>query len=354
MTIQRYSCDDIRRIRDELGRHSSVREACEALPAGMTHDTVRALFLRHRACCLVGSPSSYLAASNIWGAPTQRPEQLPQPASAPVVEPDLLPASRGFIEPKPLAKAKPRPGVALLVPDVHVPYHDDRAWAMLLAVARHLRPALVVVLGDFADCYSVSFHDKSPRRVSRLSDELGQVRECLRELEEATPDAARVYLEGNHEARLSRYVARQAGALAGMAGVTLPELLELAAHGWEWVPYHHSYVLGDLHLTHDVGRAGVYAARQSRMAYGASIGIGHVHRMAVEHERTIDGRHHIGASFGWLGDAEAVEYRHRSLARREWVHGCGIALEDDRGHVHVQAVPFVGGRAWVAGHVVSA
>jgi hypothetical protein len=319
--MKRWLCEDLPPILAVLRKCRDYPEARAALP-GVNLDSIRSVFQRHRQCCGTKPPGYYFGTAQL-------------------------------MTPKPLAKCKTSDSI-LLVPDVHVPYHDRGAWALLLAVARHLQPAHVVVLGDFADCYSVSFHDKSPRRISKLADELEAVSECLRELEAATPCAARIYVEGNHEARMSRYISRQAGALHGIVGTTYPEIVELPAHGWHWVPYHQAWAIGDLHVTHDVGRAGVYAARQSRMAFGSSIAIGHVHRMAIEHERTVDGRHHLGASFGWLGDAEAVDYRHRSLARREWVHGCGIATLDDQGHVHVQAVPFVGGRAWVAGSIVAA
>lgn len=332
----RYPCEVIPQLVDVLKASSSYADAFSRLGGEHSIDSLRSVFSRHRSCCGTLAPGSYFKPSQPAG-----PLRIGRPRAP---TPEL----------RPLAKTQPGQGLAVLVPDVHVPYHDDRAWSLLLRVLREISPNHVIVLGDFADCYSVSFHDKSPRRASRLADEIAQVCECLRELEAAAPDSTRVYIEGNHEARLARYVARNAGALHGLPGLSLPELFDLPAHGWLWVPYHQSYRFGDLHLTHDVGRAGVHSARQSRIAFGASIGIGHVHRMTIEHERTIDGKHNIGASFGWLGDAEAVDYRHRGLARREWVHGIGIAQHDDRGHVHVQAVPFVDGRAWVAGRMIAA
>lgn len=336
------NCNEVAELMAILRRSRSLSLAERHFPNGRDRHAVRCLFLRHRLCCGTVSLKSYLGQDLADDSPASRIH---------------LDSSESSIELRPLAKTAPAPaqGLALLIPDVHVPYHDDRAWSLMLSVAEAIRPEHVIVLGDFADCYAVSFHDKSASRTSRLADELRIVAECLRELERRTPDArTRVYIEGNHEARLSRYIARQAGALHGLPGMTLGEILELRDHGWQWVPYHQSWTFGDLHLTHDVGRAGISSARQSRIAYGASIGIGHVHRMTIEHERTVDGRHHVGASFGWLGDAEAVDYRHRGLARREWVHGVGLAQADDQGRVHVQAVPFIAGRAWVAGRMISA
>lgn len=330
----KQSCREFAGAMAALGKcdtlKAGLRAASNKLGRTISRGALSGLLKRHAECCgYKGSPSSFLASSDVVAPPPVR---------------DWIDTSS--------ATAKAKPGeIVLLIPDAHVPYEDARAWALLLEVARSRKWSRVVVLGDFADCYAVSFHDKSPRRTTRIVDELDVVATRLRELEDATKGAILVYLEGNHEQRLSRYIARQAGALHGMRGLTFAESVDLRK--WVWVPYHQSYRIADFEVTHDVGRAGVYAVRQSRMAYGGSIAIGHVHRMGIEHERTIDGRHQFGAAFGWLGDAEAVDYRHRSLARREWVHGCGVAYVDDRGSAHVAAVPFVDGRAWVAGSLVS-
>ena len=260
-------------------------------------------------------------------------------------------ASRAFVAAA-SPKASSERGLSLLVPDVHIPYEDPSAWSLLLAVARSAEWKNLVVLGDFADCYSVSQHEKSPSRTSRIADELAVVSERLRELEAASGSARRIYCEGNHEARLSKYIARQAGALHGLRGLSYQEIVELPSNGWQWVPYYQSIRIGDLDVTHDVGRVGINSVRQSRLAHGASIAIGHVHRMGLEVERTQSGHTYLGAAFGWLGSASAIDYMHRGKASTQWVHGCGVAYVDDLGHTHIQPVPFVANRAVVAGRLI--
>lgn len=243
----------------------------------------------------------------------------------------------------------------LFVPDTHVDYHDRAAWALALGVSRALRPDGVCILGDFLDCYAVSFHEKSPSRAGRLVDEIDAANRCLDELEAASPSARqRVFIEGNHENRLNRYIASNAKALHGMPGLTIREALRLDERGWAWVPYHEHCTIGDTAVTHDGGRAGVYAVRQTMMAMGQSLIIGHVHRVASQHESTLDGRAMVGHSFGWLGSHAEVDYRHRALARREWPHAVGVGTIDASGVLHSHAVPFVGGRAVVFGQEVRA
>jgi predicted phosphodiesterase len=52
----------------------------------------------------------------------------------------------------------------LLISDVHVPYHDKKAFNLVLEVGKKLKVDQVVIGGDFIDNYSVSSHDKNPNR----------------------------------------------------------------------------------------------------------------------------------------------------------------------------------------------
>jgi UDP-2,3-diacylglucosamine pyrophosphatase LpxH len=292
------------------------------------------------------SPTVYLGAGRDDEAPiTARSGHVDVPTVPPKESARAQPvADRSHVAP--MAPRFGAPGQRwLFIPDTHVPYHDHAAWRLALAVARALRPDGVCILGDFLDCYAVSFHEKSPARVSRLADEIAATDECLAELEAATPNARRVFVEGNHENRVNRYIASQAKALHGM---------RLDERGWAWVPYHEHCTIGDTAVTHDGGRAGVYAVRQTMMAMGQSLIIGHVHRVASQHESTLDGRAMVGHSFGWLGSHAEVDYRHRALARREWPHAVGVGTIDASGVLHSHAVPFVGGRAVVFGQEVRA
>jgi hypothetical protein len=50
---------------------------------------------------------------------------------------------------------------------------------------------------------------------------------------------------------------------------------------------------------------------------------------------------HVGASFGWLGDVEKVDYMHRIRANRDWVLGFGVGVVRENGVIHLQPVPIV-------------
>ena len=91
------------------------------------------------------------------------------PETARSVAPPLTPTPHAV---RPAAEKPEESGVERLffIPDTHVPFEDGQAWAVAMAAAKAFKPDHIVLLGDFADCYSVSFHPKSPERKASLKE----------------------------------------------------------------------------------------------------------------------------------------------------------------------------------------
>lgn len=243
-----------------------------------------------------------------------------------------------------------RPQRILICPDVHVPYHDGLAWETFLTVGREWRPDILVILGDFADFYQVSDYPHDPNRRLTFQDEVRLTNEELdRVMSLHVPRV--IFLEGNHETRLARLIQRESRALHGV--VDVKQLFHIEARRFEWVPYTHHATIGKLNFAHDVGRSGVYAARQSVQDFGHNIIFGHTHRAACHYENTVLGEKHVGWTMGWLGDPNAIDYRHRSRVLRENQHGFGVAYMDETGVGWVNFVPIISGRACVDGRIYS-
>lgn len=239
----------------------------------------------------------------------------------------------------------------LIIPDCHAPYVDKVAWRVLLAAGRALKPDFIVILGDFGDFYSVSNHSKDPRRVMLLDEEIRCVNERLSELD-ALGAKEKHFIEGNHENRLQRYLDDHAPALKGL--LTVRDQFKLKERGWSFTPYKDFLSLGKISFTHDVGKAGKYAHYDAQMAFEGNVVIGHTHRLGYTVVGNVRGKPHLGAMLGWLGDFEEVDYMHRARARRDWVHGFGIAYMEPNGNVHVTPVPIVNGSVIVEGKLVRA
>lgn len=227
----------------------------------------------------------------------------------------------------------------LILGDVHRPYHDKKAWALVLKVGRWLRPKHLWLLGDFCDFYAVSAHSKDPRRKRNLEDELVDVHAGLDALD-ALGATHKIYLAGNHEDRLRRYLQDKAPELFGV--VEIPQLLGLPKRHWTYVPYKDYHKVGKVHLAHDVGQAGRYATYKALDAFQHTILTGHSHRLSYLVEGNCVGEHKLSASFGWLGDVGKVDYMHKAGVLKNWALGFGVGwLDTVTGYAYLTPVPIV-------------
>jgi UDP-2,3-diacylglucosamine pyrophosphatase LpxH len=258
------------------------------------------------------------------GVQTVQPVQ-----NAPAVSPAVPAAEVPPVEPL-------RP--VLIVSDLHAPFYSRPGWDLLLQVARDLQPHTIVIIGDFADFYAVSAHDKNPERAHTFDQELDVVDACLDQLD-ALGAVDKLYIEGNHEDRLRRYLMKNP-ALHGV--VSTERLLRLKERGWQFVPYKHHDSRGAIHFTHDVGAAGRNAVFRALDTYQHSVVSGHTHRFQYIVEGSAVGDVKISAMFGWLGDVECVDYMTMAKARKDWALGFGVGYWDaSSGYVYLSPLPIV-------------
>lgn len=227
----------------------------------------------------------------------------------------------------------------LFIPDCHVPYHDVLAYNLMMKVAKDFKPDHIIILGDYADFYAVSAHDKNPTRVSQLDEEISKATDMLWGIKDLGAKN-NVFVSGNHEDRLTRYLMQKAPAL--YKSITIPNILGIDKMGFQFVPYRSDYQLGKLFVTHDTGKAGYNAHKQALDAYHRSVVIGHTHRFGMIIQGDANGDKHVGAMFGWLGDVNQVDYMHNINAVKDWTLGFGIGyLNPKTGYVYLQPVPIV-------------
>lgn len=245
----------------------------------------------------------------------------------------------------------------LLMPDLHAPYHSEEAFGCFLNVAEGWEPDTFVCLGDFGDCNAISTHPKDPKKLQPFQQELAGIRAARARLDWALRNAGckdKRMLQGNHDTRIDRYINANAPEMSGMVDWTDSAAYDLVRNRWKVTPYKESLQIGHLRLTHDVGRAGVNAARQSLLDVGESIAFGHTHRGQVVYQGTVTGRKLVGATIGWLGDPEAIDYRHRDSIRRDSIHGFATVYMQEDGLFWLNFVPIIEGRCVVDGVLYTA
>jgi len=238
----------------------------------------------------------------------------------------------------------------LIVSDTHRPYHNKKAWALMLRAAKEFKPDTVVIMGDYADFFDVSSHSKSPERRFQLAEEIADVKVGLQELKDLGA-SRQIFIEGNHENRLVRYLADKAPELFKL--INIPDILELKKFDFEYVPYKEYTTIGKMNFTHDLGQAGRTAHLKALDSFQDNIIIGHVHRMHYSVEGDAKGVKHLGASFGWLGDENEVDYMHKAKIKREWCLGFGIAYHNKTtGNVYAVPVPIIENTCLIEGKLI--
>lgn len=239
----------------------------------------------------------------------------------------------------------------LLIPDCHVPYHDKRSMNLVRRMAKQVGFDILVTLGDFADFFKVSFHERTLDRRMGFASEVRAVNHEL-DMWDELGIKEKHFIAGNHEYRFDRYLAEKAPELSELPGLSVPELFRLEERGWKFTPYRSDLRIGKLWLTHDEGTSGPLACIRARGTYEGNVVIGHCHAATVAYQGNAKGETHVGASFGWLGDVSKVDYMHQVKARR-WQQCIGTGVMESSGVVHLQACPIIKGRVCVFGRVYS-
>jgi len=239
----------------------------------------------------------------------------------------------------------------LFIPDCHVPYQDKDAFSLMLQAGKQFKPDHAIILGDFADFYGVSSHSKDPNRALKLKEEVEATKAALDQVK-ALGAKNNVFVAGNHEDRLERYLRDRAPELYNY--ISIPHILELKSKGFSYTPYKQSYKIGKLHITHDTGTAGRYAHYKSLDAFQHNVVIGHTHRLGYAVEGNANGERHVTAMLGWLGDVNEVDYMHRVKAIKDWSLAFGIGyLEPKSGVVYVTPVPIVKNTCLIEGRLIT-
>jgi len=173
--------------------------------------------------------------------------------------------------------------------------------------AKHDGPWDALVLaGDFWDIHCLSNFEKNPFKTARfLEDELGEGREYLSRLDMASKAKNKVFLCGNHEARITKYVYRQAPYMA--KNLNEREILGIP-DDWTFKAYNRSGCaqLGPLIVTHGV-KCGVMAAKNNLVKYMCDVLTGHVHRNASYSATGYNGKPIHSHTIGGMWDVKAVE-----------------------------------------------
>ncbi len=207
---------------------------------------------------------------------------------------------------------------ALVLADLHIPYHERSAIVNALEFGKKNDANMIVMNGDIADFFSVSFWEKDPRK-RNFAEELKTVKSFIAEVRAQFPKARIVYKAGNHEERWQRYMFVKAPELLGVPEFKLTPMLGLLPG--ELIEDKQPIRLGHLNIIH--GHEYVFAisnpvnpARGLFLRCKAYALCGHFHQSSAHSEKTVEQRNVGTWSAGCLCDLHP-DYR----PMNNWNHG---------------------------------
>lgn len=183
-------------------------------------------------------------------------------------------------------------------PNVFTPAH--RA---VLYFCDLFKPDLIIANGDILDGARISKHARIGwQNAPKLVAELRTCENRLREIEQAVPEARRIWTLGNHDARFETWLANHAPEFSGVPGFTLKE------HFPKWEPCWSLQINDDTIIKHR-WKGGPQATRQNVIASGMNIFTGHLHSLRVSPYSDYRGTR-FGVDTGTLAEPYGPQFQH--------------------------------------------
>lgn len=242
-----------------------------------------------------------------------------------------------------------------VVPDLQVPYHDNRFIAKLLRAIDISKPDVVCLIGDVMDFPEVSrwTKAKSGEYEATLQASLDKGHRILSDIRAAAPKADIHYKVGNHDERLEKYIGDYAPAVRSLRSNDLGYQLGLAGLGIELQRSPFVLAPGVLAVH---GHEQAYSSVPGRYEmervkqYGMSVVAGHTHTPVLVTYAQGFGhkqRHFWGMNVGHGMDVKKVGYTKDGSVR--WTQAFGIIETDRHNTSHPRLITAPQGRVYFAG-----
>ncbi len=222
---------------------------------------------------------------------------------------------------------------ALILQDIHIPYHDKRALMAAIEFGKQRDANLILLNGDIVDFFSISFWEKDPRK-RNLGAEIKTAKNFIQSIKDTFPKADFIYKLGNHEERWERYFFVKAPELLGVPEFELDKILGLKEG--ELIRDKEPIQLGDLNVLH--GHEYRFAisnpvnpARGLFLRAKAMALCGHFHQSSQHTEKTVEEKNMATWSAGCLCDLHP-DYR----PMNNWNHGFAFVTVHSSGKFEVE------------------
>ena len=277
----------------------------------------------------------------------ERLEQARKPRVS--FKPHQAPAKKGYFN-------------RLFITDTHGNKVDRQAFEAMLADIEQMERVQEVVLGgDILDCDGF-LTEHVPQYLAQFEysfeDDIRAANQQLDELQKLCPKAKFYYIEGNHDHRIERWIAKQkinATDSEGLYRRNGPEaVLSLQKRGIYYVRQSQQHMglktrgvikLGHCYFVHGTTTSSKTASQKNVQKYAANVVHGHNHSMQQAASAFMDGQQVMASCPGCLCQMNPM-YNHSDPCT--WTHGYGLQVANQDGSFHHINVPLNNGRSFLA------
>lgn len=236
----------------------------------------------------------------------------------------------------------------VFISDIHAPFHDEKALAILYKFIKWFKPETVFIMGDMLDAYALSRFSKDPNGALHFQEEIDSATNILSDIRKNCGKKAKIYyLKGNHSARIQKFLWNNAKELSNLHILELPSLLNLKRFNIEYVEKGMMKYKGIMVKHGSVVRkyAG-YSAKAEFEKNGCSGVSGHTHRAAI-YMHTNAGGDYKWMEVGCLCDLNQ-EYLEGETANWQQSFGIGY-FHKKTTRYQLELVNIIDGKAMYAG-----
>lgn len=197
----------------------------------------------------------------------------------------------------------------LVINDLHRPFHDPEALKVVLDIIKDCEIDRILLNGDVLDMYNVNRHGPThPLVGSLLDDEISDTRMWLEKLRDEFSRTEIVFLYGNHEYRLERFIITHCRQLFKI--FSLEKELGLSKLKIPFYHYNHRYVLDrtDLAVQHSppsYGKNGAMTSLERDIDQSSIYGCSHRQQHATKTGKS--GKQYHCYFNGWLGSTSLTK-----------------------------------------------
>jgi predicted phosphodiesterase len=206
--------------------------------------------------------------------------------------------------------------------DLQYPYIDKKVIHLIKdKFLPDIKPDYLVWGGDALDFYGLSAFSKDPRRALDTQEDIDGLHEVLVDTRDKLQDTEMIFLEGNHEFRMTKYKWTQCKEMTYIRALGLENLLGLVDLEMKWIPYTKYWQYKKIYFVHGdvISKHSGYTAKQMLDKWGCNIVFGHSHRTGKHNHTTMNGNQGAWES-GCLCDLNPEYIK----GKANWQHGMSV------------------------------